>query len=308
MKYAMALDIGGTRIKYMLVSSTGDILLEASESTLPEGNPLPLSKRLEQIAGKMVDYAQIQKLEIAGIGVGVPSIVEKGRILFTNNLPELNNQVLEEAFSDLGLPVFIDNDANLMGLGEVTFGAGRGLSDSVFLTVGTGIGGAFFLNGRLYSGYRNRGAEPGHLIIQGKDGNPCSCGASGCLEAHASIGALITYYQQVLHENKREIPLHIDGKLIVARYRAQEKEARLAMEEHFRSLSIGIASLIHLFAPQKVIVGGGISESGAFYIQQLQRRVQSLTMPESARFTTLETAHLGNKAGCLGAAALVFNT
>lgn len=307
MKYAMALDIGGTRIKYMLVSSTGDILLEASENTLPEKNPLPLSERLGQIAGKMVDYAQAQKLEIAGIGIGVPSIVEKGRILFTNNLPELHNQVIEEAFSHLGLPTYIDNDANLMGLGEVTFGAGRGLSDLVFLTVGTGIGGALFLNGRLYSGYRNRGAEPGHLIIQGKDGYPCSCGASGCLEAHASVDALIAYYRQVLHENKREIPPHIDGKLIVARYRAHEKEAELAMEEHFRSLSIGIASLIHLFAPQKVIVGGGISESGTFYIQHLRERVQRLTMPESACFTTLETARLGNKAGCLGAAALVFN-
>lgn len=307
MKYAMALDIGGTRIKYMLVSSTGDILLEASENTLPEENPIPLSERLGQIAGKMMDYAQAQKLEIAGIGIGVPSIVEKGRILFTNNLPELHNQVIEEAFSPLGLPVYIDNDANVMGLGEVTFGAGRGLSDIVFLTVGTGIGGAFFLNGRLYSGYRNRGAEPGHLIIQGKDGYPCSCGASGCLEAHASVDALIAYYRQVLHENKQEIPPHIDGKLIVARYHAHEKEAELAMEEHFRSLSIGIASLIHLFAPQKVIVGGGISESGTFYIQHLRERVQRLTMPESACFTTLETARLGNKAGCLGAAALVFN-
>ena len=273
MKYAIALDIGGTSIKYTLVNQNGDILYESSETTQSKENPRPLSDTIKSIVRKMTDYARSRDLALA----------------------------------EFNLPVFIDNDANLMGLGEVIYGAAKGLSDIVFLTVGTGIGGALFLNGRLYGGYRNRGTELGHLIIHGLNGNQCTCGASGCLEAHASVSALIALYRQLLEKNGREIPSRIDGKYIVERYKAQEKEAVLAMEDHFRNLSLGVASLINIFAPQKVIIGGGISESGDFYIDNIREQVGKYVMKETSYFTTIELARLGNKAGCLGAAALVFN-
>lgn len=307
MKHAIALDIGGTRIKYMLVNQQGDILRESSEATQPKTHGLPLAGRLQQIIRKMLSYASSDNREVSGIGIGVPSVVEDGKILFANNLPELDNSSLNKALAAFNLPVFIENDANLMGLGEVVFGAAQELTDIVFLTVGTGIGGALFLNGRLYGGYRNRGAELGHLIIQGQNGHPCTCGTSGCLEAHASVSALVSHYRRLRTQNKQDFPCHIDGKLIVERYEAHEEEARIAMEAHFQNLALGIASLIHIFAPQKVIIGGGISESGAFYIQHIRERVGELVMKETASFTTIECARLGNKAGCLGAAALVFN-
>lgn len=307
-KHAIAFDIGGTHIKYMLVNEGGEVLLSSSETTRGEeeyNGSLP--DRLNHIAGKILAYARSENREVCGIGIGVPALVDSGHILFANNLPGLDNRAINEALEVFGLPVYIDNDANLMGLGEVTFGAAQNLSDVVFLTVGTGIGGALFLNGRLYGGYRNRGAELGHLIIQGKNGNPCTCGASGCLEAHASVSALLACYRQLLKENKRDIPACLDGKLVVERYKAREREAQMAMKEHFRNLSLGIASLIHLLAPQRVIIGGGISESGDFYIQNLRKQVEGLTIKETSCFTSIERARLGNKAGCFGAAALVFN-
>lgn len=307
MKYAIALDIGGTNIKYALVNQLGDILYESSEATQSKESPRPLSDTLKDIIRKMIDYAHSQNWGIYGIGIGVPSVVDNGVVLFANNLPELDNQQLDLALAEFNLPVFIDNDANLMGLGEVIYGAGQGLSDIVFLTVGTGIGGALFLNGQLYGGYRNRGTELGHLIIHGQNGNQCTCGTSGCLEAHASVSALIALYQQLLEKNGREIPSRIDGKYIVERYKAQEKEAVLAMEDHFWNLSLGVASLINIFAPQKVIIGGGISESGDFYINHIREQVEKQVMKETSYFTTIELARLGNKAGCLGATALVFN-
>ena len=307
MKYAIALDIGGTSIKYTLVNQNGDILYESSETTQSKENPRPLSDIIKSIVRKMTDYARSRDWGIYGIGIGVPSVVDNGVVLFANNLPELDNQQLDLALAEFNLPVFIDNDANLMGLGEVIYGAAKGLSDIVFLTVGTGIGGALFLNGRLYGGYRNRGTELGHLIIHGLNGNQCTCGASGCLEAHASVSALIALYRQLLEKNGREIPSRIDGKYIVERYKAQEKEAVLAMEDHFRNLSLGVASLINIFAPQKVIIGGGISESGDFYIDNIREQVGKYVMKETSYFTTIELARFGNKAGCLGAAALVFN-
>ena len=242
MKYAIALDIGGTSIKYTLVNQNGDILYESSETTQSKENPRPLSDTIKSIVRKMTDYARSRDWGIYGIGIGVPSVVDNGVVLFANNLPELDNQQLDLALAEFNLPVFIDNDANLMGLGEVIYGAAKGLSDIVFLTVGTGIGGALFLNGRLYGGYRNRGTELGHLIIHGLNGNQCTCGASGCLEAHASVSALIALYRQLLEKNGREISSRIDGKYIVERYKAQEKEAVLAMEDHFRNLSLGVAA------------------------------------------------------------------
>ena len=156
MKYAIALDIGGTSIKYTLVNQNGDILYESSETTQSKENPRPLSDTIKSIVRKMTDYARSRDWGIYGIGIGVPSVVDNGVVLFANNLPELDNQQLDLALAEFNLPVFIDNDANLMGLGEVIYGAAKGLSDIVFLTVGTGIGGALFLNGRLYGGYRNR--------------------------------------------------------------------------------------------------------------------------------------------------------
>lgn len=307
MKHAIALDIGGTSIKYAIVNQNGDVLYESSEATRPRENPCPLSDILKGIIRETTGYARSRDWGISGIGIGVPSVVDDGAVLFANNLPELDNQRLDLALAEFDLPVFIDNDANLMGLGEVTYGAAKGLSDVVFLTVGTGIGGALFLDGRLYGGYRNRGTELGHLIIHGQDGNPCTRGTSGCLEAHASVSALTALYQRLLEKNGREIPSRIDGKHIVERYKAREEEATLAMEDHFRNLSLGVASLINIFAPQKVIIGGGISEAGDFYINNIREQVERRVMRETSQFTTIEPARLGNKAGCLGAAALVFN-
>lgn len=139
MKYAIALDIGGTSIKYTLVNQNGDILYESSETTQSKENPRPLSDTIKSIVRKMTDYARSRDWGIYGIGIGVPSVVDNGVVLFANNLPELDNQQLDLALAEFNLPVFIDNDANLMGLGEVIYGAAKGLSDIVFLTVGTGL-------------------------------------------------------------------------------------------------------------------------------------------------------------------------
>lgn len=125
MKYAIALDIGGTSIKYTLVNQNGDILYESSETTQSKENPRPLSDTIKSIVRKMTDYARSRDWGIYGIGIGVPSVVDNGVVLFANNLPELDNQQLDLALAEFNLPVFIDNDANLMGLGEVIYGALR---------------------------------------------------------------------------------------------------------------------------------------------------------------------------------------
>ncbi|HMI64195.1 MAG TPA: ROK family protein, partial [Puia sp.] len=244
-----------------------------------------------------------------GIGIGVPAIIDEGLVTAcTANLPEMEGMPLGSRLAtQSGMRVSVGNDANLMGLAEWKFGAARNCTDAIFLTIGTGIGGAMLVNGKLYAGYRNRGAELGHIIVE-TDGRSCGCGGKGCLEAYASIKALIEDYKSNLPEQEKdrlEMETVITGSLIISRYLESQPAAVLAMRHHFDYLTAGIAGLINIFSPQKLIIGGGISDAGDFYIQQIREQAMNRAMKETSLNTIVELAQLGNKAGFLGAAALV---
>ena len=306
MKNAIAIDIGGTNIKYALVDESGEILFE---SLCPTTGTDGAVEQLKKAVKEMLDYAAGNNLEISGIGIGVPSVVDDGVVLFANNLKEIDNKNLKEIIGEcFNIPVFVDNDANLMGLGESRFGNAKDASDVVFMTIGTGIGGTLIINGQLWGGYRNRGTELGHSIIR-FDGKECSCGASGCLEAYASVTALIGDYKEKLSENNIHIAPDtvIDGKYIVSQYLKEETFAVEVMNNHFKYMATGLVGIINFFAPQKVILGGGITESGNFYIENITRLTMQQAMKEASEFVSIEAASLGNKAGFLGAAALVFD-
>lgn len=306
MKHAIAIDIGGTNIKYALVNQAGVIVYESIKPSKSENRIVSLPDLLTEITREVREIAFSGNYSLAGVGIGVPSVVDNGTILFANNLPDLNNLHLSSLLeTSVQLPVLVDNDANLMGLGEVKYGNSIGLTDVVFLTVGTGIGGALFLEGRLYGGYRYRGTELGHIIIE-QNGNTCSCGGRGCLEAYASVTALIEEYKKLLTTGGKSVPMDVDGKYIIDKYHACEHAAIAAMTYHFQAMAAGVTGLINVFAPQKLIIGGGISEAGDFYIKQIREQVSGMVMKETSCFTTIERASLGNKAGFLGAAALVF--
>lgn len=297
MKYAIAADIGGSGIKYAVIDSRGNILFESLKPILP-GRVL---LTLKGIIGELMDFSHMHAKGICGIGIGVPSVVDNGKVLFANNLPEIDNLQLDEVLEEFQLPVFVDNDANLMGLGEVRYGTADDISDAVFITVGTGIGGALILNGQLYGGYKNRGTELGFIIL---DAHADDCGMKGSFEAKASITALINDYRSL---NPAALPGDVDGKYIVAKYLEKEAHATTAMNRHFHYMAAGIASLVNIFAPQKVIIGGGISEAGSFYCDSIKKLVPHMAMKETCEYTSIEPASLGNKAGCLGAAAMVFS-
>lgn len=304
MPYAIGVDVGGTSIKYGLVDSLGLSLHESLRPTRAGDSTTDVLEAIKLAVQELIDFASVNNLSIEGIGIGVPAIVDNGIIIgASGNLREINTMNLGSIIAEIfKYPVWIDNDANLMGLAEVRFGGARTITDAVFLTVGTGIGGALILNGKLFGGYRNRGTELGHICIE-TNGPSCTCGGRGCLEALASSRALISSYKELLDESLAA-RIHIDGKYIVARYLVNEKEAVLAMTRHFNYLAAGIVGFINIFSPQKVIIGGGISESGDFYLEQIRKRVGMLVMKETAEFTLIEAAMLGNKAGFLGAAAM----
>lgn len=303
--HAIALDLGGTFVKYAIISNSGEILFQGK---LPIGGEATREDTLEVIKNsiqQVIDEASKRSVEVKGIGIGTPGIVDKGVVLGgADNLDRWYDVDLGKIYSEMfNLPVFVDNDANVMGLGEVMFGAAKDSTDVVFFTVGTGIGGAIVINGQLYGGYKNRGGELGHVTIM-HDGIDCNCGGRGCLEAYASTSALIQQYAQ----RTRKDPETIDGRYIIQKFKENEPQAVDCLKNHTDYLGHGIAGFINTFAPQKVVIGGGISEAGQFYIDMIKESALRYAMPDCAVNTEIVAASLGNNAGCMGAASLVFNS
>ncbi|HNX55945.1 MAG TPA: ROK family protein [Prolixibacteraceae bacterium] len=302
-KHAVGIDLGGTFIKFALVAGSGEVLYNNKLSIGSTAKRDDILETMRKAIEMTLQFASEKQLPVAGIGIGSPGVCCDGIVHGgADNLDNWIDVHLSEIYSSIfKLPVLIDNDANVMGLGEAVFGAAKDCSDVIFLTVGTGIGGAIIAEGKLYGGYKNRGTEMGHVTIDHK-GIACNCGGRGCLEAYASTGALIRQYAEATGKSENEL----DGFYLVQKFKEGEDAAVKCMEEHTDYLGHGIAGFINTFAPQKVVIGGGISEAGQFYIDMIKKSAFSYAMPDCAVNTDVVGATLGNMAGCLGAASLIF--
>lgn len=302
-KFAIGIDVGGSSLKCGVVNQNGEIIhsfLQSLEETSTEADVITL------ITAAALQCAATVNNLVEGIGIGFPGIVDQNTVIGgADNLPGFNNLPLGQILkARTGYPVWVNNDANMMGYGELKYGVASGSENMVFLTVGTGIGGAILIDGKIFGGHQNRGAELGHIMIN-HGGKPCSCGAKGCFEAYASISALIEDFRDAggtIAEGDQ-----ITGRSIMAKYHENDSIAKIALQQHFDYMATGIASLINVFSPQKVVIGGGISEAGQFYVNEIKTRTLGMAMPAAAQFTSIVAANLGNKAGLLGCAAKVFD-
>lgn len=309
MKNVIGIDLGGTAIKYALVDKGGKALYEG---ILPSKADESAEKIIEQLKVAIDDtlrYSRENNLEVYGLGIGSPGIIDtiSGTVMGgAENLKGWEQvplaRLLREAYD---LPIYVDNDANVMGLAEATFGAAKGCTDVIFLTIGTGVGGAMIINGKLYGGYRNRGGELGHFPLIA-DGEDCACGSRGCFEQYASASALVRRYKKQLEKNNKPVPEGVNGKYIVQQYHAGEPEAVFSLNENCDFIGHAIAGFVNIFSPQKVVIGGGLSEAGEFYMNKIREAANKYCMADCAFSTHIEPAVLGNKAGYLGAAGLVF--
>lgn len=306
-RYAIGIDLGGTSVKYAVVASSGEVLFNGQLPAFAQDGPEAVLEQLLSGITACREYAAGEGLELAGIGIGTPGVVSAdGRTVLggAENIAGWENIPLADRVeAAAGLPVVASNDANVMALGETLFGAAKGATDVVFVTVGTGIGCGLLIDGCLYRGYRNRGMEMGHITVR-SDGEACACGGVGCLEHYASTSALVRRFCELSGNGK---DADVDGKDVVFFYKEGNPAAVEAMEEHWNYLSHGIASMVNLFAPQRVVVGGGISEAGEFYLEKLREGVRRQAMEVCGGDTEIVAAVLGNRAGCLGAAGLVLD-
>ena len=255
--------------------------------------------------------------EIAAVGFGIPCLMDQrsGRGVIAVNLPLANIPFGEIMAERLGLPVFVDNDANMAALAEHRAGAARGASEAVIMTIGTGIGGGLILRGELYRGGIGAAGELGHVVID-KDGPPCqgNCPNHGCVEALASGTALAREALRVAQERPdsglgRALAAgrELAGPLVTELAHDGDEAAIGVLRTIGSNLGVAIASLVNIFNPEVVVIGGGVIAAGELLLAPARAEVAARALPPSKDEVRIVAAQFGVEAGMVGAAALAFD-
>ena len=298
MKQYFGIDIGGTAVKLGIVDETGRVLLKGEESVSFDGYQTPVLTTVRRAAKEFLTTNAIPVESLAGIGVSATGQIDsrKGIVAGTcGNFPNYIGSPIKSALEeDFGLPVTVANDANCMTLGEVWVGAAQGCTDVIGVTLGTGVGGGILTGGHLLEGARGLGGELGHYRTHALDGVDCTCGAKGCWERYAATTALVRAAQEKNPDWK-------DGRAIFAAAEAGN-ETVLALLDHWTDeIAQGLAGMVHIFNPQLILIGGGVSAQQELLIDPIAAKVKASVMPAFAEGLEVRAAQLHNDAGMVGA-------
>ncbi len=311
-KYYIGIDLGGTFVKGGIVDEKGEIITDGKVPTESEKGGEKVMDNIAALVSDLLKNTGLKKEDVEGIGMGVPGMIDSknGIVVFSNNLRWHHLKISEGVENRTGLKVKIANDANVAALGEAVYGAGSEVDDSILLTLGTGVGGGIIVGNKLVEGNRSAGAELGHMVIE-HGGEQCTCGRKGCLEAYASATALI-------RDTKRAMEAHKDSKMweigsldavtgkTAFDYEKTDVYAKEVVDKYVEMLACGIANIANIFRPHKVLIGGGVCAQGDNLLVPLQKIVdREIFAGELGPKCPIAIAKLGNKAGILGAAALI---
>jgi glucokinase len=314
MKKRIGIDVGGTNVKIALVDENGKIIYSNSVPTYAKMGYEYTVNNIKQAIKDLMKETSTDSSSIDGIGFDFPGQVDykTGVVKLAPNIPGWVNvpiaQMIEEEFH---IPTKIDNDVRCAALGELKFGAGRGCENFICMTVGTGIGSGLVINGKLVRGASNAAGELGHIKLQMKDGPICGCGDTGCLEAFASGPAIVAMAQDYIKGGKaaKFSEMAADGEItpyIVAKAAEQgDPIAKRIFEIVGEYIGLGLSSVINLLNPEKVIIGGGVAESGELLLAPIRRTVKERTMVVAGNAVEIVPAELGNSAGVIGASMLI---
>lgn len=309
------IDIGGTSIKFGIVDQSGQVIHKEQRPTQTEKGARPLMHLVTNIAERLMYYAADEDYEVRWLGVGTPGAVDFNTGQVIGPCPNIEGwtgtkigEILRER---LNMPVWVDNDVNAMALAEARFGAARKAKSVVCLTIGTGIGGAIILDGRLYRGANFSAGELGHIVLD-IDGPLCSCGNNGCLEALCASQAITDRAKTLM--NKGLTPIFeeiLDGdldnlvikKLFLADKKGDEVAGRV-IEETSDYLGTALAGIVNLLNPEVVVIGGGIIEGGGGLLDRVSMKINKAAFSSATKNLKVVKAELGNKAGFIGAGLL----
>ncbi len=308
-QWVIGVDLGGTQIRALRADLDGKKVARADQLTLAQEGPQAVLVRIQETVEQVLQGANRE--EILGIGVGAPGPIDSAGVLHDPpNLPGWKGlSLIDELSGALRLPIYTGNDANLGALAEHRFGAGVGVDNLVYLTIGTGIGGGIISHGRMLTGWHGFAAEVGHQTIE-PDGPRCGCGQPGHLEALASGPAIARQARQALESGRSStIPEHGSGEVtaesVAAAARAGDALAIELLQEAGFYLGLGLVNLIHILEPERVLIGGGVSQAGELLLGPTRETVEQRLMSPVYRGVEILPAALGADVGLFGGVALV---
>ena len=306
MKYGFGVDVGGTTVKLGLFDEGGNLLDKREIPTHTENGGERILPDIAAALDVILQEFGIAKADVTGIGIGVPGPVSDEGVV--NRCVNLNWGVfnLHEALGALtGLRVKAGNDANCAALGEAWKGGGAGSRSSLFVTLGTGVGGGVILNGKILGGAHGVGGEIGHITVSAPDKHPCTCGKRGCVEQYASATGIVRVTKERLAacetpSSLREKAETLTCKDVFDAAKAGDALAAETLEQVFDYLGEALASACCVCDPERIILGGGVTKAGEYLLHGAERHFEA-HMFHACKGTEFSLATLGNDAGMYGA-------
>ncbi len=298
----LGIDVGGTNIKAGLVDSSGRVFARTNLSTKSfiQSKEKLIAAIITCVEG-LLEVGKWDRKNILGVGIGLPGLIDtqKGIVNFLVNIPGWHNVLLKKILEKkLRLPVFIDNDANVIALGEWQFGAGRGIRNLVCITLGTGVGGGIIINNELFRGVGFAAGEIGHIPLNEK-GPRCNCGGFGCLEAYIGNQYLLSKARKIFRNDA------ISLEEITRRADQGNRQAIYFWREAAVHLGNGLVSVVNLLNPQSIIIGGGIANAHRYLFKTICATIKKRAMKIPAKNLKIVKAKLGINAGIVGTQVLV---
>ncbi|RJP70794.1 MAG: ROK family protein [Candidatus Abyssobacteria bacterium SURF_17] len=315
-RYYLGIDIGATWVKMGIVGHRGFLRAKEEFDTREIRSPRQFLSRTQETIEGLLKASSIERAAVGGTGVGAPGWVDysNGIVRELTNIPKWHDVPLADQLTRAtGLQTFVDNDANVMAVGELIHGAGRGHVNFICLTLGTGVGGAIIINGKIYRGARGLAGEIGHMVLD-HNGPRCACGANGCLERYVGNRFIVANAVRRLEEGRGarrrstilKLANHdvnaITPKLLAEAAAQGDAIAREVWRETGQYIGTALAVLVNLLNPECFIIGGGVAKAGHVLFDPIRKTLARLAMNKLGRVTPVREAQLGEDAGIVGAA------
>ncbi len=313
-KYYLGLDVGGTNLAAAIVDDNYQIIERLKIPSNAHRSTAEIIDNMVEVSRGVVAKSGLEISQISSWGIGMPSCIniKTNLLVHANCFGWKNMPIYDHLEGKLPLPFFIENDANCAVYGEALAGAAQGYKDVLMLTLGTGVGGGIIIDGKIYTGADNMGAELGHTKLV-YDGELCTCGQKGCLEAYCSLTALLRvtkktlklYPQSDFAKMVDEQNIEFNGEIIFEAAKKGDPTASGIIEQYIKHLAAGLSTFITIFRPSIIVLGGGIANSGDFLFNPLREEVYKATFgADMIGVPPIVGAKLGNDAGIIGAALL----